>query len=334
MTTRTLAQFRAERQLWRKDVAQTLGISEEALEALERAPEVPPEIAQKITSAYNLPSDYFAVDLDAMAAAAVQAQKKAPQNPLAYFYKVSFICWILVGAVQALLTAVESAVLMSGRSAMVANSLVSIMHTAVSITGGVLLCRYISKKTTFAGDIPQIGVALAVLSSYATQCISGLLIFFTPFSFSTAQTGASAWFSETGWALVQYAFLLVQALILPLFSAGILWVASMSESAVRRKKRWMLYGAILVSLTLALVENVLWYQVVPLNSGAVPASGWGLEISLYILNVFVVIVAALGPQELPKLNVLWYTVCPLAITGVTLLHSLLQSIMISLPFIF
>lgn len=34
MATKTLAQFRAERKLWRKDVAQTLGISEEALESL------------------------------------------------------------------------------------------------------------------------------------------------------------------------------------------------------------------------------------------------------------------------------------------------------------
>ena len=95
MATRTLAQFRAERQLWRKDVAQTLGISEEELEALERSSEVPPEIAAKITAAYNLPPDYFAVDLDAVAAAAVQAQKKAPQNPLAYFYKVSIVWQIL-----------------------------------------------------------------------------------------------------------------------------------------------------------------------------------------------------------------------------------------------
>ena len=95
MATKTLAQFRAERKLWRKDVAQTLGISEEELEALERSPEVPPEIAAKITAAYNLPPDYFAVDLDAMAAAAVQAQKKVPQNPLAYFYKVSWVWQLL-----------------------------------------------------------------------------------------------------------------------------------------------------------------------------------------------------------------------------------------------
>ena len=333
MATKTLAQFRAERKLWRKDIAQTLGISEEALEALERSPQVPPEIAQKITAAYNLPPDYFAVDLDAVAAAAVQAQKKAPQNPLAYFYKVSFICWILVGALQALLIAVESAVFISGYFSSIVNSLTSIIHTAISITGGVLLCRYITKKTTFAGDIPQIGIALAVLPSYATQCISGLLMFFTTTSFTTAQTGTSAWLSEIGWAIAYYALLLMQVFILPLFSAGILWVASMNEGAVRRKKRWMLYGAILVSLTLAFMEKVIWYQVAPLIRGAVPVSGWFSEISLYILNVFVVIVAAIGPQELPKLNVLWYTVCPLAITGVILMYSLLQSIIISMPFI-
>lgn len=334
MANRTLAQFRAERQLWRKDVAETLGISEGELEALEREGQVPTEIAQKITTAYNLPPDYFTVDLDTVAVAAAQTQKKTPQNPLAYFYKVSLICWILVGLVQALLNTVESAVLMSGRSFLVANSLVSIMHTAVSITGGVLLCRYITKKTTFAGDIPQIGVALAVLSSYATQCINGLFVFFTPTSFAAAQTGASTWFGETGLMMVYYALLLMQVLILPLFSAGILWVASMKEGAVRQKKRWMLHGAILVSLTLALVEKVIWYQVVPLNSDAVPASGWGSEISLYVLSVFVVLVAAIGSKELPKLNILWYTVCPLAITGVTLLQSLLQSILISMPFIF
>ena len=65
MSTRTIAKFRAEHEIWRKDLAKVLEMPEEELERLETAEEVPPEIAAKIIEAYHLPPDYFTVDFEA-----------------------------------------------------------------------------------------------------------------------------------------------------------------------------------------------------------------------------------------------------------------------------
>lgn len=153
MATRTLAQFRAERKLWRKDVAQTLGISEEALEALERSPQVPPEIAQKITAAYNLPPDYFAVDLDAVAAAAVQAQRKRrPVRSITFSrFRLFGSCWSRLSALFA--SPGQYFAAMGTTLPEVYYAVISLCQSVITLVSGIFLSSYIRKKTPFTGDL-------------------------------------------------------------------------------------------------------------------------------------------------------------------------------------
>lgn len=328
MATRTLAQFRAERQLWRKDVAQTLGISEEELEVLERSSEVPPEIAQKITAAYNLPPDYFAVDLDAVAAAAVQAQKKTPQNPLAYFYKVSFVWQLLTLLILSVVNSVPVIVqTIAGDTPEILVDLFSVIYTALLLTSGALLCRYILQKTTFSGDISKLKWLIVPLSSFGTPVISGIALFFTPtVEELMASLDNNNMFAFFGNFTSSFLFVLIELFLTPLFMAGILWVASMEEGEVRRKKQKMLFWAMFASLTLYRVLYVFYYLLIAQKSVTASVSTWVWQVFWYLLTVAVLLAATFGPKKLPKYNAVWLVALPVVYYMLSSVINLLRSI--------
>lgn len=327
MATRTLAQFRAERQLWRKDVAQTLGISEEALEALERVPEVPPEIAQKITAAYNLPPDYFTVDLDAVAAAAVQAQKKVPQNPLAYFYKVSWVFQILTLLILSVVNSVPVIVkVVVGDAPDILTDIFGVIYQALFLFSGVLLCRYILQKTTFAGDISKVKWLLLPLAYFGTRVISGVALFFTPTEEELMASLDGNMVTFFGSMASNFVFGILELFLVPLFMAGILWVASMEDGEVRRKKQKMLFWAMFASLTLYRVLFVVCYLVIARKTMTAPASTWIWQAFWYLLSVAVLLGATFGPKKLPKYNVLWLVVLPVVDFLLSSVIGLLRSI--------
>ena len=100
MATRTLEHFRAEHNVWRKDLAEELGISEEALERLELTGEVPADIAQKLAENYSLPEDYFTADVDMVRAERAASLRSDPKKPLLYFAGVSFVWLLIISAIQ------------------------------------------------------------------------------------------------------------------------------------------------------------------------------------------------------------------------------------------
>jgi len=327
MATRTLAQFRAERQLWRKDVAQTLGISEEELEVLERSSEVPPEIAQKITAAYNLPPDYFAVDLDAVAAAAVQAQKKAPQNPLAYFYKVSFVWQLLIGLLMGVITSIPTVIqVATGDVPEILVNLFGLVTVTLELVAGFLLCRYILQKTTFAGDISKLKWLIVPLSYFGTQVINGIALFFMPTEQQVRASLDSNMFAFFGNFTSSFLFGLIELFLTPLFMAGILWVASMEDGEVRRKKQKMLFWAMFASLTLYRVLYVLYYVLIAHESVTAPVSTWVWQAVWYLLAVAVLLGATFGPKKLPKCNTVWLVALPVVYYMLSSVINLVRSI--------
>lgn len=327
MATRTLAQFRAERQLWRKDVAQTLGISEEELEVLERSSEVPPEIAQKITAAYNLPPDYFAVDLDAVAAAAVQAQKKAPQNPLAYFYKVSFVWQLLIGLLMGVITSIPTVIqVATGDVPEILVNLFGLVTVTLELVAGVLLCRYILQKTTFAGEIAKVKWLLLPLAYFGTRVLSGIALFFMPTEQELKASLDSSMFAFFGSMASDLVFGVLELFLVPLFMAGILWVASMEDGEVRRKKQKMLFWAMFASLTLYRVLYVLYYLLIAQKSVTAPVSTWIWQVFWYLLAVAVLLGATFGPKKWPKCNALWLVALPVVDFMLSSVINLVRSI--------
>lgn len=327
MATRTLAQFRAERSLWRKDVAQTLDISEEALAALERSSEVPPEVAQKITAAYNLPPDYFAVDLDAMAAAAVQAQKKTPKNPLAYFYKVSLVWQLLTLLILSVVNSVPVIVLtIVGDAPDILTDIFTVIYQALLLTSGALLCRYILQKTTFAGDISKVKWLLVPLAYFGTRVISGVALFFMPTEQEFRASLDSSMLAFFGSMASNFVFSILELFLVPLFMAGILWVASMEDGEVRRKKQKMLFWAIFASLTLYRVLFIVCYLVIVRKTMTAPASTWVWQAFWYLLAVTVLLGATFGPKKWPKCNAVWLVALPVVYYMLSSVITLVRSI--------
>ena len=75
MKTRGLADFRAEYNIWRKDLAGELNLREGELERLELTGEVPETVAQFLTEKYALPENYFTEDIERAAVLAAAAER-------------------------------------------------------------------------------------------------------------------------------------------------------------------------------------------------------------------------------------------------------------------
>ena len=82
---KTLAEFRAEKGLYLKDIAEKIGVDEDRLQEIEESGLVPNEVGKKLVVAYNLPTNNFA-------RLVVKSQKEAKY----YFLKVSVIYQLLV----------------------------------------------------------------------------------------------------------------------------------------------------------------------------------------------------------------------------------------------
>ena len=87
---RTLLDFRIDKGLYIKDIAEKTGISEEELMAIEQSGTVPTEIAEILINDYCLTDTYFTIE---------ERGKLTPQKPMNYFFKVSLVWSIIVGAI-------------------------------------------------------------------------------------------------------------------------------------------------------------------------------------------------------------------------------------------
>ena len=301
MATRTLAQFRAERQLWRKDVAQTLGISEEELEVLERSSEVPPEIAQKITAAYNLPPDYFAVDLDAVAAAAVQAQKKAPTRPFHYFFKVSFVWQLLVAFVGAFLIVPGSIFAAMGTTLPeVYYAVISLCQSVITLVSGIFLSSYIRKKTPFTGDL----VPYRFLYPYLTNMSVGWVSLLYSLVFQKAFETENLTYLMGG-TVMSVPILIVCLILGALYNA---WLLQAAVEVPGTKKDKML----LRLFSVAIAAEVLYWLLNLFGFGFTGRTGtfYFNAVLSFLLLAAVTVGVLVGAKKKPQLEKLWFVGFP------------------------
>ena len=87
---KTLIDFRAEKGLYLKDVAEAIDISQEELSQVEKLNSVPDYIVEKLIVAYNLPENYFSGEK-------VEQPIKPIINLKSYFFKTSLL-WYFVFA--------------------------------------------------------------------------------------------------------------------------------------------------------------------------------------------------------------------------------------------
>lgn len=123
-----------------------------------------------------------------------------------------------------------------------------------------------------------------------------------------------------------FLFVLIELFLTPLFMAGILWVASMEEGEVRRKKQKMLFWAMFASLTLYRVLYVFYYLLIAQKSVTASVSTWVWQAVWYLLAVAVLFAATFGPKKLPKYNAVWLVALPVVYYMLSSVINLLRSI--------
>lgn len=301
MAQRTLAQFRAEQNIWRKDLAELLSISEAEVAQLEATDEVPADVAQKVIEAYRLPADYFAVDADALAAAkraaVTEAARVTPEKPIPYLMKVGFVWMLLVAVVQVLLLLPTSFLsVIQEASAEPLDTLFNFCSSAVSLCSGILLSRYILKHTAFRGRIADFALLYAFVPSAATSWI------FMPLSMRAAEAGLfSAW--NLAYMLVGIPALVLDLVFLAFFLKG---AAEADDEKGRRNMGILLAvcmgGKVLYYILWAVLGNFSAYTVI----------GWVSFAIRFALFAAIICGAAFGIYKRPKLKKLWLLALPIA----------------------
>ena len=297
MATRSLAQFRAEQNIWRRDLAELLSVSEAEIERLEMTGEVPDDAAQKIIEAYHLPADYFTVDIDALHAAARAAARKTPKKPVLYLIKIVFVWQLLV---LALLTALETPASIAGALGASIPALYytvsDICQTVITICSGIFLGSYLIKNTNFRGRVADFEFLYPFV---ANSVVSWVIL---PFTAKTARAGIGS-----DWFVVEAVVSLVLMVIDIVFLAFFLNAAAQADTEKGRKTLRILLGLVLAG---QLLYHILWIALGFYAEATVFA-----RVNILIRTVFEILIffgAAFGIYKLPKLKTLWLTILPIA----------------------
>lgn len=172
---KTLAEFRAERGLYLKDVAEKIGVSEEELQAVEDSYLVPDEIAEKLVVAYKLPENNFAKPI-----------YKSKTVTKKYFLKTAFIYEIIIGLITIIPSILGSAL------AIIATSFdsyalkdfswyITDLHLIVSpitaTVGCILLGKYLTEKSGYIGDFNRYRFLYATVPVAASSAITSFTWF-------------------------------------------------------------------------------------------------------------------------------------------------------------
>ena len=181
---KTLGEFRAERGLYLKDVAEKIGVSEEELQFVEDSYLVPDEIAEKLVVAYNLPENNFAKPI-----------YKSKTVTKKYFLKIAFIYEIIIALIS-IIPSVLGGVLATFATLFDSYALEDIswyirdLHLLVSpvaaTVGCILLGKYLTEKSGYIGDFNRyrflyatIPVASSVAITSFADFVIGLITDFT-----------------------------------------------------------------------------------------------------------------------------------------------------------
>ena len=311
MATRSLADFRAEQNLWRKDLAELLSVSEAEIERLEMTGEVPDNAAQKIIETYHLPDDYFTVDIDALRAAARAAARKTPKKPVLYLAKVTFVWVLLVAAVQVVLNMPAS--IANALGVTVSDTyfiVVDICLTVITICSGIFLGSYLLKHTNFRGRVADFEFLYPIVIN--TVAAWAMLPF-------TRKAIGTDLFS--GWQIASFIAELVILVVSIFFFAYFLNAAAQADTQKGRKTLRILFSAVLAG---QLLYHILWIAL-----GFYADASDFARTNMFIRAVFEILIfygAAFGIYKLPKLKTLWLTILPILCFAVPEVISVIEQI--------
>ncbi|MBR5321053.1 MAG: helix-turn-helix transcriptional regulator [Clostridia bacterium] len=198
---RTLLDFRIDKGLYIKDIAEKTGISKEELMAIEQSGTIPPDIAEILINDYCLTDTYFTVE---------ERGKLTPENPAKYFLKVSIVYYLLialvesipmfVGFVETFINTFSGTDNLSITDSPIYTLFVSAWSIAVSFISCILFANHILKNTTLKGDIKKYQYLHYSIPSGMIAFLSMITACITTFSFD--QTKGEVRESYLLWQLI------------------------------------------------------------------------------------------------------------------------------------
>lgn len=225
---KTLLDFRAEKGLYIKDVAEKIGVDESELQEIENSGLVPDEIAERLVIAYDLPSNDFARPII-----------KSPKETKKYFLKVALVFEIILPIIATIPVAIGSVFIFIGSMsdsdtmfdiADYIGDFSIIWSLIVAIIGCIKLGDYLTKKSGYLGDFNKHKFLYYVVPRAVIACISSLSVLIMTFGANDIQD-VSFWTSNILNLLISF-----MSMVLTIFIMAILMMNSNELNADKRRK--------------------------------------------------------------------------------------------------
>lgn len=318
MKTRGLAEFRAEYNIWRKDLAAELDLREGELERLELTGEVPETAAKCLTEKYALPENYFTEDIERAAVLAAAAERYEPKNPFAYFLKVGFIWELLLGCAGYILNL--PLFISSFFNQSVSDNLFAIETVClgiVQIVSGIYLGSHILKKTNFRGSIADYEFLYPYLPGIVGSLLTGLVPHTAQRLTDADSIGSMAFSVGLGFTVS-----LFSAAIGIFFLAFLLDTAARADGADKDKRLKILCAVVLASKCfsyLGLIVRGSFFEADLLS--------WVHHVLSLLLLLAVLYGVLFGVRKNPRFKTLWLTVLPILAMAVPTVFAVIKTLM-------
>ncbi|MCI5738648.1 MAG: hypothetical protein MR290_02510 [Ruminococcus sp.] len=318
LKTRGLADFRAEYNIWRKDLAAELDLREGELERLELTGEVPETAAQMLTEKYALPENYFTEDIERAAVLAAAAERYEPKNPFAYFLKVGFIWELLLGCAGYILNL--PLFISSFFNQSVSDNLFAIETVClgiVQIVSGIYLGSHILKKTNFRGSIADYEFLYPYLPGIVGSLLTGLVPHTAQRLTDAGSIGSMAFSVGLGFTVS-----LFSAAIGIFFLAYLLDTAARADGADKDKRLKILCAVVLASKCFSYLG--LFVRGSFLEADLLSWVHHALSLLLLLAVLYGVL---FGIQKNPRFKTLWLTVLPILAMAVPTVFTVIKTLM-------
>ncbi len=251
---KTLIQFRAEKGLYLKDVAEAIGISEEELSKIETLNGIPDYIVEKLIVAYNLPENYFSGEK-------IEQPIKPIKNLKSYFFKTSLIWQFLFSFVisipmwiRMVLTPVIS--LNAGALGLtVFEHIFDIADGAFGVVAIIIYCnmfaKHIMKKTGLKGDIYKYRYLYEVIPSGVVAAISIITALITTIAYKQSIADESNYYMIPIAYSVTFVISVISMVLVALVMASLLNAAVMDDAARKAKRHKTMAIIVTISSILA-----------------------------------------------------------------------------------
>lgn len=251
---KTLIQFRAEKGLYLKDVAETIDVSEEELAQVETLNGVPEYIAEKLIVAYNLPQNYFAGEK-------AETQIKSIKNLKSYFFTTSltwFVVFTLILSIPMAIFSILMPTIMGMSGFAVSNIVREVLDLFIdvfTVVATIVYCnmfaKHIMKKTGLKGDIYKYRYLYEVIPSGAIAALSIVQSLITTWGYQEAIADESKYYMIPITTVIGLVLSVISMALVALIMASLLNTAIMDDEALKAKRHKIMAIIVTVSSVLA-----------------------------------------------------------------------------------